>query len=1073
MAQILESILINLLQPDNAVIQQATAQLKEAVKDPLIIPALCDVLRGAQDSQIRQFAAVLLRRRLIKSWKSITGEQQEILKSLLLETIQREPEHKVRHALAQLSAVILKNVELTCWPQFIKFVQDASRSTIPEERQVGLLVLRCALDLNAELFRSNFPDLIRLFQHTLNESQNQTLLFYTLQSLTSIVPELGAPETNLLRPLIPKLLIAIRQIISVNEDQACEAMEVFDELMESEASVIVHYIADVTNFCLEVCVNTSLSDNLRVKALSCITFLIKLKSKSILKQKLLPHILNTLFPIMCAEPPTGEMDPEDQDDEEEMEADAEVQTPKHYAVQVIDMLALHLSPEKLIPHLSPLMEPCLLSTNPYQRKAGLLCLAVLSEGCADYIRKKHLQSMLQLLCQAISDDSQVVRNAALFALGQFSENLQPDISQYSDTVLPLLLGYIARVDHSQTSHLTKAYYALENFVENLGNNIEPYIPTLMELILVSLGNSNNRMKELAVSLLGAIANAAEELLRPYFPSIMESLKIHLMQSDEKGRPVQIQCLETLGVMVRTLGKEIFLPLAEDCCHLGLGLCDRIDDPDLRRCVYSLFAALSVIMGDSISSHLDKITTLMLLSLRSREGIVIHYSENHTFMLFDDEDDAEDGDTVIEDEDEYNEIEGFSVENSYIDEKQDACMALGEIACNASASFFPYLDSCFQEVCKHTEGPHNSVRSAAFEALVQFVCSMNMVCQRNPNEVNTTVLQSYISHVIPALLRGIMQDKERLVVMGILENLNKLLKDVKSLCVQNAERLEELCLVIRAVLQNKTACQDPEFEDEDEQQPELDSMLIEHAGEGIPLVAAAVGGATFAPYFVGFLPLLLNKTKPSCSVAQKSFSLGTLAECTAVLGTTAEQFVPQIFPAMLSGAKDEDDEVRSNSVFGLGVLAEHGGASMHQHYPKLLTLFSSLISSDKDLWVRDNVCGAVSRMIISHPQGVPIGQVFPVMLSTLPLKKDFEETTTVVKCITFLYEHFSAQVIEQINNITRFYAHVLGTKEIKPVQDSLILHLKDMEQRFPQDLKNAVNSLPAKSAAKLQVVIGRV
>ncbi|MEE6525064.1 hypothetical protein FKM82_024850, partial [Ascaphus truei] len=52
MAQILETILTSLLQPDNAIIQQATAQLKEAFKDPLIIPALCEVLRGSQDPQV-------------------------------------------------------------------------------------------------------------------------------------------------------------------------------------------------------------------------------------------------------------------------------------------------------------------------------------------------------------------------------------------------------------------------------------------------------------------------------------------------------------------------------------------------------------------------------------------------------------------------------------------------------------------------------------------------------------------------------------------------------------------------------------------------------------------------------------------------------------------------------------------------------------------------------------------------------------------------------------------------------------------------------------------------------------
>ena len=37
------------------------------------------------------------------------------------------------------------------------------------------------------------------------------------------------------------------------------------------------------------------------------------------------------------------------------------------------------------------------------------------------------------------------------------------------------------------------------------------------------------------------------------------------------------------------------------------------------------------------------------------------------------------------------------------------------------------------------------------------------------------------------------------------------------------------------------------------------MLLEHAGEAIPALAAVAGGDAFAPFFAGFLPLLLCKT----------------------------------------------------------------------------------------------------------------------------------------------------------------------------------------------------------------------
>ena len=36
------------------------------------------------------------------------------------------------------------------------------------------------------------------------------------------------------------------------QDQASEAMEIFDELMESEVSIIVPHIVEIVHFCLEV-----------------------------------------------------------------------------------------------------------------------------------------------------------------------------------------------------------------------------------------------------------------------------------------------------------------------------------------------------------------------------------------------------------------------------------------------------------------------------------------------------------------------------------------------------------------------------------------------------------------------------------------------------------------------------------------------------------------------------------------------------------------------------------------------------------------------------------------------------
>ncbi|XP_070585747.1 importin-4 isoform X2 [Erythrolamprus reginae] len=1080
-AQQLEQILALLLQPDNAVIQQATAQLKEVMKQPAALSHLCHVMTSSQDPQIQQFAAVLLRRRLSKHWKKIGAADKDMLKSLVLTSFYKQTDHKVSLGFAQLAAVILKNETLEKWPQLFQSIQHGARSRDPNKCQMALLLLQSALELDPDQFSPYYKDLLRLFHQTLNNRSQPAILYYSLRSLSAVVGWLSSDEVTLMSSMMPKVIAAIRELIHVNEVHASEAMEVFDELLETEVAIVVQHLSEVVNFCLEVASNQQLTDSLRVKALSCISYLIKLKSKAILKHKLLAPILSALFPIMSAEPPPGQMDTEDELTEEEIEDEAEVQTPKHFAVQVIDMLALYLPPEKLFPQLTPLMEPALLSPNPYHRKAGLMCLAVLAEGCGDHIRTKHLQPMLQIVCRALADDSQVVRNAALFALGQFSENLQPDIARYSDEIMPLLLHYLEGVQQTHTTHLTKAYYALENFVENLEDKIVPYLPALMERMLNTLTSPGTPCtKELAISALGAIAQAAKESLLPYFQAIMEHLTGYMLTTREDLRPVQIQSVDTMAILANVLDNDIFRPLSEKCCQLGLDLCDRVDDPDLRRCTYSLFGTLADVMGDSITPYLPRITTLLIYSLKSTEGIKPPLNLGDSFLLFDDEEEEAEveGEETLTDEEEEKELDpvGVPVRSVFMDEKEDACIALGEIATSVSMSFLPYLETSIQEVSQLLPCPHIRVRKAAFEALGQFIISLHRVCKQQLSETNMAAFRKLVCTLLPVYLKGAQEDQEREVVMAILEVLAKVVKECQKDVLPEPSHLIDFCRMLREVLEQKVACQDnEEYEDEDdEEEAEYDSMLIEYAGELIPVLAEATGGDVFAPYFAGFLPLLLNKMKPSSSTADKSFAVGVIAETIQGLGGASSSFVPHLLPLLMGAARDEDQEVRSNAVFGLGVLAEHGREAIYEHYPKILGLLSNLISQERNNRVTDNVCGAVSRMIMTNPGGMPVGQVFPVLLRALPLREDFEEYKTVYRFITFIYENDPSQVLQQIPEIVRSSGPVLACENLPTEARKLLLTLLgSLSARCPTEFRKAILANPPEVGTLIHAAIGPV
>nr|XP_006217341.1 importin-4 isoform X1 [Vicugna pacos] len=1071
----LEKILRELLLPDTERIRRATEQLQTALRDPAALPALCDLLASAGDPQIRQFAAVLTRRRLSTCWRRLAAEQRESIKSLVLTVLQGETEHSVRLSLAQLSATIFRKEGLEAWPQLMQLLQHSTHSPHIPEREMGLLLLSVLVTSRPEAFRPHHRELLRLLNETLGEVGSPGLLFYSLRTLTTMAPYLGTDDVPLARMLVPKLIVAVQSLIPVDEAKACEAVEALDELLESEVPIITSHLSEVLTFCLEVARNVALSDAVRVRILCCLTFLVKVKSKALLKNRLLPPLLHTLFPIMAAEPPLGQLDPEDQDsEEEELEIGLVGETPKHFAVQVVDMLALHLPPEKLCPLLMPMLEEALRSESPYQRKAGLLVLAVLSDGAGDHIRQRLLPPLLQVVCKSLEDPSQVVRNAALFALGQFSENLQPHISSYSGEVMPLLLAYLRSVPPGHTHHLAKACYALENFVENLGPKVQPYLPELMECMLQPLREpSSSRAKELAVSALGAIATAAQGSMLPYFPTILEHLREFLLTGHEDLQPVRIQSLETLGVLARTVG-EPMRPLAEECCQLGLGLCDQVDDPDLRRCTYSLFAALSGLMGESLAPHLPQITALMLSSLRSTEGVVPQYDGSSAFLLFDDESDGEEEEELMdedEEEEEDSEISGYSVENAFFDEKEDTCAALGEISVNASVAFLPYMETVFEEVFRLLECPHLNVRKAAHEALGQFCCALYKACQSCPSEPNTAALQAALARVVPSYLQAVHGERERQVVMAVLEALTVVLRGCGSLTLQPPGRLAELCSVLKAVLQRKTACQDTDEEDE-EDQAEYDAMLLEHAGEAIPALAAAAGGDAFAPFFAGFLPLLLCKMKQGCTVAEKSFAVGMLAESIQSLGAASAQFVSRLLPVLLSSAREADPEVRSNAIFGLGVLVEHGGRPAQEHFPKLLGLLLPLLARERHDRVRDNICGALARLLMASPTRKPEPQVLAALLHALPLKEDLEEWVTIGHLFSFLYQSSPDQVVDVAPELLRIYSLILAENKIPPdTKAALLLLLTFLAKQHTDSFHSALGSLPGDKAQELQAVLG--
>lgn len=202
-----------------------------------------------------------------------------------------------------------------------------------------------------------------------------------------------------------------------NTKYAAESLDILDELLDSAVTVLVPHIKTVIELCLVLASEKDMDEGIKIKTITFIGWFTRNKKKMITKHGLVEPIVNTLFQLMS-------LPPEDGDEEEYFTAEPGESTAMTCATQTLDLIALNLPPEKLIPPLLLHIEPALQGNDLCAKKAAYLSMAVLAEGCADCIRKRYLQSFLQCICKGITDPNSVVKNAALFALGQFSEHLQ-------------------------------------------------------------------------------------------------------------------------------------------------------------------------------------------------------------------------------------------------------------------------------------------------------------------------------------------------------------------------------------------------------------------------------------------------------------------------------------------------------------------------------------------------------------------------------------------------------------------------------------------------------------------------
>ena len=392
----LEQLLALLLQPQTEAIRQVETTLRSALGQPAFVCDLFELLQNSQAPELRQLAAVLVRRRIGAHWLKLDQPVRIALQAVLLNRLSVEPERIVRRQMTSVVTVVARHaLPAGQWPELFGFLIQCTRSTAAEHRELSMFLLASLLeseDVVESSLRQHFGILGPTLQTLLADHQNPHVRQATLKAVGAWTGVLVQEEAiSSLQPLLGPMLELCRVAGASNdEDSLVLAFEIFQEVLEEPStSLIGPHLADLIALACGTACASSLEEETRMAALNLLSRAMESKRKLIVKKQLVPSIVAQLFEA-CANDESGLADSHsdgDGDDDDSVHK---------RAAQVLHTLGTSLPSKHAAP---PVLEAAMAYSqhaSAGKRRAAIIALAMTAEGFSDAYTE-HLAHLLPML----------------------------------------------------------------------------------------------------------------------------------------------------------------------------------------------------------------------------------------------------------------------------------------------------------------------------------------------------------------------------------------------------------------------------------------------------------------------------------------------------------------------------------------------------------------------------------------------------------------------------------------------------------------------------------------------------
>ncbi|KAL0220026.1 hypothetical protein P9112_005679 [Eukaryota sp. TZLM1-RC] len=1022
-------------------------------KSPESCTHLLSVLNTQSSHQIHHVACILLRRSICAHWPTLpTGTKSSIQSSLLSLVTSSQT---LVSALSDVIAVIAAaTIPSGSWPELPSFLVTSLSSPNPIP---ALHVLKALLDRSGGSLRHQYVNIARILAD-LTSSSDIVILSLVLSCFSLLIDWLDSSKAHKqivcnFVPLLIKLL--------PNFDLCCQVFDVFEEIISSPVKfmkkpALFQLFCQVVNCSLEVSRYVDHNSSFLNRLCGCVQMFFESKPYCFSKSGI-PNCnsaINLLFGII---------------ESKNIYSFDDQNSPSFGAFLAVSAFAENVSLAVVFPVLESFcqtkMKGDVMARVAATSALGLLLTRLIVEG--DSTHEGHLLNLFDLLISFLRDSDPQVTSSALNSITlmaeSFSELEEGQLSNIFIKKAPIILTQTRDliVDSRNKSFDLewRCWSVVEHLVEIselsgdfLSSIYEPLAQILIENLqrgiaspLSLVHNQSNLIDqsfkriELLFSTLSSFSSVVPHLFARDFVNYLNLINFTLSNSTfkSKGSEVVGRSIEFLGILLSSTyskvpeSREYIISILESATSQALSLLTSVDSHVVFPFVLVYIARLIEVMGEKGSHLFDKVENLCLNILQSRDQChddVIKELKNskssrefkeqgvscqpnqQVFDLVDDDSDCNDSLSA----------RSFSFANELL----SIVSCISTVAQHSPVYFkqkafvfAPLISNCLNT-------PFPEVITESIKCLCNlFICQGGVDPSRRQWRCGQdgqlpAELKPFQSFLIENFCEMITDHESFEVADCALECLRELLGHFGPLLLNSDDSMIDLvCRTVNNVLKAETVCQSIFNDDDDDCEDQINPFsgpLRNLFDSACDVIAALVYscGHSFSGRSVPLINQIITILTSVSDMEVLATCVGVLADFSFNLAGVLIEHFPQCDLFRLihkSLTSNYEVMVRNGAVLASGIVKICG----KDQSTTVFELFKTLQSlSQQNSFETDTVDNLISSLTSLAEFLVPLNLVncdeflFHIK-SSLPLKKDLSEDSTIVKALLNL-GHFSTQ-----------------------------------------------------------------